>query len=543
MQEWPLLAHTVIDHAARFHGRREVVTRSIEGPIHRTSWEQIARRARRCASALVRLGVRPGERIATLGWNTWRHLEAWYGIMGAGAVCHTLNPRLFRDQLRYIASHAGDSWILADPGFAEIAADLARECPGVKGIVWLCDRGHAPDAGPAAARCYEELLAAGDPEFAWLQVDERDAAGLCYTSGTTGNPKGVLYSHRSNVLHALAANGADAFALSARSVVLPVVPMYHANAWSLVFSAPMAGAKLVLPGAKLDGASLYELLETERVDLTAAVPTVWLGLLAWLEAEKRRLSCLARVVIGGSAVPRSMLEKFEREHGVQVVHAWGMTELSPLGTLAIPTAEVEAFPDEAKLAQRLKQGRPIYTVDLKITDDSGRELPWDGASAGHLSARGPGVVREYMGGEGGALLDADGFFPTGDVATLDAHGFIQITDRSKDVIKSGGEWISSIEIENLAVGHPGIAEAAVIGVRHRKWDERPLLIAVRRSGSRVTGRELLDFLAPKLARWWLPDDVVFVDELPHTATGKLQKVALRERFAGHRLPTDADGGT
>jgi fatty-acyl-CoA synthase len=397
-----------------------------------------------------------------------------------------------------------------------------------------------PDTGVEGSLAYEDLLAGADPEFRWVEVDERDAAGLCYTSGTTGNPKGVLYSHRSNVLHALAANGADAFALTARTTVLPVVPMYHANAWSLVFSAPMAGAKLVLPGARLDGASLFELLDAERVTLSAAVPTVWLGLLSYLESEGKRLEHLERVVIGGSAVPRSMLEKFERDHAVEVVHAWGMTELGPLGTLAIPTAEIDALPPGEKLAQRLKQGRPIYTVDLALVDDVGRALPWDGATAGHLLARGPSVVREYFRGEGGAPLDASGFFPTGDVASIDAHGFVQITDRSKDVIKSGGEWISSIEIENLAVGHPEIAEAAVIGIRHRKWAERPLLIAVRRPGSQLTAQALLEFLAPKLARWWLPDEVVFVDEIPHTATGKIQKLGLRERFASHRLVTDRD---
>jgi fatty-acyl-CoA synthase len=539
MQEWPLLAHTILDHAERFHPRQEIVSRALDGAIDRTSYAQAAQRARRCASALVRLGVRPGDRIATLAWNTGRHFEAWYGIMGAGAVCHTLNPRLFRDQLRYIAEHAGDGWILADPPFAEIAVDLVRECRALRGVIWLCERSGVPDVAIERSLAYEELLAQADPEFRWIEVDERDAAGLCYTSGTTGNPKGVLYSHRSNVLHALAANGADAFALSARTSVLPVVPMYHANAWSLVFGAPMAGAKLVLPGARLDGASLFELLDRERVTLTAAVPTVWLGLLAYLESEGRRLEHLERVVIGGSAVPRAMLERFERDHGVEVVHAWGMTEMSPLGTLAIPTAEVDALPPEAKLAQRLKQGRPIYTVDLALVDDRGRALPWDGSTAGHLHVRGPGVVRDYFRGEG-SPLDPDGFFPTGDVASIDAHGFVQITDRSKDVIKSGGEWISSIEIENLAVGHPEIAEAAVIGARHRKWDERPLLIAVRRPGSQLSGSALLDYLAPRLARWWLPDEVVFVDEIPHTATGKIQKRALRERFAAHRLATDRD---
>ena len=537
MQEWPLRVSTVIDHAALYHGDREVVTRSVEGPLHRTTWAQVCGRARRCASALSRLGAGRGDVVATLAWNTWRHLEAWYGITGAGAVYHTLNPRLFPEQIAYIAGHAGDRWVLADLGFEPILERLAEACPGIEGFVLLTDREHMPSTGLRNALCYEELLEEADPEFTWVEGDEGEAAGLCYTSGTTGNPKGVLYSHRSNVLHSLAANGADAFGLTSRSVVLPVVPMFHANAWALAFSAPMAGAKLVLPGPRLDGESVYELLDTERVSDSAAVPTVWLMLLQYLERTGKELPHLERVVIGGSAVPRMMMETFERRYGVEVLHAWGMTEMSPLGTVGVLKGGMESLDRERRTELKLKQGRPLYTVEMRIVDDEGRELPRDGEAFGHLLVRGPAVVSEYFKEEGGRVLDADGWFHTGDVATIDADGFMQITDRSKDVIKSGGEWISSIDLENAAVGHPKVAEAAVIGIEHPKWDERPLLIVVPAGGEPPTRDELLEYLSDKVAKWWLPDDVVVVDEIPHTATGKIQKRALREQFAGHRLPT------
>ena len=536
MQEWPLLVPTILDHAARWHGEREIVTRTVEGPMHRTTYAEIHSRARRVAKALQRLGVRPGDRVGTLAWNTHRHMESWYGIMGAGAICHTLNPRLFPEQIVYIANHAEDAYILADTTFLPILEGVQAQLTHLKGVVLLTDRAHMPETKLRNVLCYEELVAAEDDDFEWVQVDENDACGLCYTSGTTGNPKGVLYSHRSNVLHALACGNADAFGLRSFDSVLPVVPLFHANAWSLVFSAPIVGAKLVMPGMKLDGQSVHELLETEAVTFTAAVPTVWLMLLQYLEKEGKKLSTLKRVAIGGSACPRAMIEKFEDDYGVEVMHAWGMTEMSPLGTLGSFKAGMESLPREERIQQKLKQGRPPYTVDMKITGDDGTPLPHDGKAFGNLKVRGPAVAAGYFKGEGGVILDEKGWFDTGDVSTLDPRGFMQITDRAKDVIKSGGEWISSIDLENTAVGHPAVLEAAVIGVAHRKWDERPLLIVVKKPGAEVSKDELLDYMKDKVAKWWLPDDVVFVDEIPHTATGKIQKLTLRERFKDYRLP-------
>ncbi len=536
MQDWPLLVPTILDHAARWHGEREIVTRTVEGPMHRTTYAEIHSRARRVAKALQRLGVRSGERVGTLAWNTHRHMESWYGIMGAGAVCHTLNPRLFPEQIVYIANHAEDAYILADTTFVPILEGVQAQLTHLKGVVLLTDRAHMPETKLRNVLCYEDLVAAEDDEFDWVQVDENDACGLCYTSGTTGNPKGVLYSHRSNVLHALACGNADAFGLRSFDSVLPVVPLFHANAWSLVFSAPIVGAKLVMPGMKLDGQSVHELLETEGVTFTAAVPTVWLMLLQYLEKEGKKLSTLKRVAIGGSACPRAMIEKFEDDYGVEVMHAWGMTEMSPLGTLGSFKAGMESLPREERIQQKLKQGRPPYTVDMKITGDDAKPLPHDGKAFGNLKVRGPAVAAGYFKGEGGVILDEDGWFDTGDVSTLDPRGFMQITDRAKDVIKSGGEWISSIDLENTAVGHPAVLEAAVIGVAHPKWDERPLLVVVRKPGAEVTKEELFDYMKDKVAKWWLPDDVVFVDEIPHTATGKIQKLTLRERFKDYRLP-------
>jgi len=535
MQDWPLLVPSILDHAARWHGEREVVTRTIEGPIHRTTYAEIHSRARRVAKALQRLGVRVGDRVGTLAWNTHRHMETWYGIMGAGAVCHTINPRLFPEQIVYIANHAEDAWIFADTTFLPILEGLQEQLQTVKGVVVLTDRAHMPETKLRHALCYEELLAAEDDDFAWVKVDERDACGLCYTSGTTGNPKGVLYSHRSNVLHALACGNADAFGLRSFDSVLPVVPLFHANAWSLVFSTPMVGAKLVMPGMKLDGASVHELLETEKVTFTAAVPTVWLMLLQYLEAEGKKLTTLKRVAIGGSACPQAMIEKFEKNYGVEVMHAWGMTEMSPLGTLGAFKAGMEDLGPEERIKAKLKQGRPPYTVEMRITDDAGKVLPHDGVAFGHLQVRGPAVAGGYLKGEGGRILDAEGWFDTGDVSTIDERGFMQITDRAKDVIKSGGEWISSIDLENTAVGHPAVMEAAVIGVAHPKWDERPLLIVVKKQGQEVSKEELLAYMKDKIAKWWMPDDVVFVKEIPHTATGKIQKLALREQFKDHKL--------
>ncbi|HYD47234.1 MAG TPA: 3-(methylthio)propionyl-CoA ligase [Terriglobales bacterium] len=536
MQDWPLLVSSIIDHAARYHGEREVVTRTVEGPLHRYTYADLHLRSRQVAQALARLGVAHGDRIGTLAWNTHRHMEAWYGIMGLGAVCHTLNPRLFPEQITYIANHAEDSYIFTDLTFVPILAAIEAHLPALRGVIVMTDRAHMPDTKLRNPICYEDLIAAENGDFTWRRLDENDACGLCYTSGTTGNPKGVLYSHRSNVIHALLVSAGDAFGLRSADNVLPVVPMFHANAWALAFAAPMAGAKLVMPGAKMDGASIYELLEHEQVSFTAAVPTVWLMLLQYLESENKKLSSLKRVAIGGSACPRSMIEAFEKKYGVEVMHAWGMTEMSPLGTLGSMKAGMENLGDEERIRIKLKQGRPPYGVEMKITADDGAELPRDGVAFGNLKVKGPAVAKGYFKGEGGQILDDQGWFDTGDVATLDPYGFMQITDRAKDVIKSGGEWISSIDLENTAVGHPEVAEAAVIGVRHPKWDERPLLIVVRKPGSSIGREQILDYLRDKIAKWWMPDDVVFVEEIPHTATGKIQKTALRDKFKDHVLP-------
>jgi fatty-acyl-CoA synthase len=537
MQDWPLVVPAILDHAGTYHGEREIVTRTIEGPIHRYTYADLHSRARKVAKALRRLGVKSGERVATLAWNTHRHMEAWYGIMGVGAICHTINPRLFPEQIVYIANHAEDTYIFVDLTFVPILEGVRKDLKSLVGVVVMTDAAHMPQTSLRNVLCFEDLVAAEDDDFRWVEVDENDACGLCYTSGTTGNPKGVLYSHRANVIHALVTTSGDAFGLRSADSVLPVVPMFHANAWSLAFSAPLTGAKLVMPGAKMDGASIYELLENEGVTFTAAVPTVWLMLLNYLESEKKKLTTLKRVAIGGSACPRSMIEKFEEVYGVNVMHAWGMTEMSPLGTIGSLKAGMERLPHEEKIRQKLKQGRPPFTVEMKITDDAGKELPRDGKAFGHLKVRGPAVAKGYFKGEGGKILDEEGWFDTGDVSTLDALGFMQITDRAKDVIKSGGEWISSIDLENAAVGHPEVAEAAVIGVPHPKWDERPLLIVVRKPETAVTKESILDYLKDKVAKWWMPDDVVFVDEIPHTATGKIQKLTLRQRFHDFKLPT------
>ena len=537
MQDWPLRVTTIIDHAARFHGDREIVTRSVEGPITRTTYKEIHLRARKVAQALTKLGVKEGDVVATMAWNTARHLEAWYGIMGMGAVCHTLNPRLFAEQLVYIVNHAEDKIIFLDLTFVPILEGIADQLPKVKAYVIMTDKAHMPATKLKNALCFEEIVEAEDGNFKWAEVDENAACGLCYTSGTTGNPKGVLYSHRSNVLHSMAANMGDALGMKSTDAILPVVPMFHANAWGIAFAAPAVGAKIVMPGANMDGASIYELLDTEKVSVTAAVPTVWLMLLQYLEKSGAQLPALNRVVIGGSAAPRSMIEVFEKNYDVKVFHAWGMTEMSPMGTLGALKAGMEDLPLEKQIDVKVKQGRAIYTVEMKITDDDGNELPSDGKAFGHLMVRGPAIAGAYLKGEGGNILDKDGWFDTGDVATIDPQGYMQITDRAKDVIKSGGEWISSIEIENLAVGHPKVTEAAVIGIVHPKWDERPLLIVIPKEGEKPTKEEILRYMDGKIAKWWMPDDVVFVTEIPHTATGKIQKLALREQFKDYKLPT------
>jgi fatty-acyl-CoA synthase len=537
MQDWPLTLDKILDHAAQWHGSREIVSRSVEGPIVRTNYADIRRRAKRLSNALKGLGVKPGDRVATLAWNTGRHIEAWYAIMGLGAVCHTLNPRLFPDQLCYIISHAEDQVLFTDLTFLPTLIERRADMKSVRHVIVMTDDGHMASVGLDGALCFETLVEENGEDCVWGGFDENTAAGLCYTSGTTGNPKGVLYSHRSNFLHTLVTLQHDVMGLSGRDVVLPVVPMFHANAWGLAFSCPAVGCKVVMPGQKLDGQSVYELLESEGVTFSAAVPTVWQMLLQHLRGANARLTTLKRVVIGGSAVPESLVRAFRDEFGVEVTHAWGMTETSPLGTLSTPTPEVAAMPAEQQLQYKLKQGRPPAGIELKLTDDDGKTQPHDGATFGRLKVKGPFVVGEYFKGEGGAILDNEGFFDTGDVATIDALGYMQITDRAKDVIKSGGEWISSIEIENLAAGHPKAMIAAVIGVAHPKWDERPLLLVKLKEGESATREEFLQYLEGKIARWWMPDDVVFVDDIPLGATGKIDKKLIRQRFADYTLPT------
>ncbi|NIF51374.1 3-(methylthio)propionyl-CoA ligase [Burkholderia sp. Ax-1724] len=537
MMDVPLTVSSLLAHAARHFGSTEIVSRRIEGDLHRYTYRDCEQRAKQLAQALIALGVEAGERVATLAWNGYRHLEAYYGTAGFGAVCHTINPRLFPDQIAYIVNHADDAYVLFDTTFAALVDTLAPQCPKVRGWIALCDEAHLPSM-QTPVLCYETLMAAQDGHFAWPALDERQASYLCYTSGTTGNPKGALYSHRSTVLHALGASLPDAMCLSARDSVLPVVPMFHVNAWGIPHAAPLTGAKIVLPGKDLDGKSLYELMERERVTYSAGVPTVWLGLLNYLREAGVKFSSLERTVIGGSACPPAMLRTFEDDYGVQVIHAWGMTEMSPLGTLSKLTWEQSQRPvaEQRKLLE--KQGHTIYGVDMKIVGEDGRELPWDGVAFGDLHVRGPWVIDRYFRKDDAPLVD--GWFPTGDVATIDRDSFLHITDRSKDVIKSGGEWISSIDVENVAIAHPGVAEAACIACAHPKWTERPLLVVVKRAGHEPTREELLAFYDGKVAKWWIPDDVVFVDELPHTATGKLQKLKLRDRFRDHVLPSALD---
>lgn len=537
MMDMPLLVSSLIAHAARHAGDVEIVSRRVEGDIHRYTYRDCEARSKRLAQALTGLGVGVGERIGTLAWNGYRHVEAYYGISGMGAVCHTINPRLFPEQIAYIVNHAEDRYVLFDLTFAPLVDQLAPQCPNVKGWIAMTDDAHLPK-GATPYLCYETLVGARDGDYAWPLLDERQASSLCYTSGTTGHPKGALYSHRSTVLHAYGAALPDAMGLSSRDAALPVVPMFHVNAWGLPYTAALTGTKLVLPGKDLDGKSLYELIESERVTFSAGVPTVWLGLLGYMREAGVRFSTLERTVIGGSACPPSMLETFEDVYDVRVIHAWGMTELSPLGTLAkLNWAQSQrGIGEQRRLLE--KQGRVIYGIDMRIVGEDGRELPWDGVAFGDLQVRGPWVIDRYFGIDASPLVD--GWFPTGDVATIDADGFLQITDRSKDVIKSGGEWISSIDVENVAVAHPAVAEAACIACAHPKWTERPLLVVVKRAGMDVTRDELLAFYEGKVAKWWIPDDVAFVDALPHTATGKLQKLKLREQFRGHVLPTAVD---
>ena len=545
MMQMPLLISSLIVHAERHHPEREVVSRRVEGDIHRTTYKSVAQRARRVANALSSLGVKPGDRVATLAWNGYRHMELYFGVSGSGAVLHTVNPRLHPDQILYIADHAEDQVMFFDLTFLPLIQAVAGRAKTVKHWVAMTDRAHMPPAEQAAQipnlLCYEDLLEAQSDRYVWPSFDENTASSLCYTSGTTGNPKGVLYSHRSTVLHTLAAALPDCLGCGATDVVLPVVPMFHVNSWGIVYLAPMTGAKLVLPGPGLDGKSLYELFESEGVTVSAGVPTVWQGLLAYVDAGGLKFSTMRRSAIGGSACPPAMIKKFRDDYGVRVIHAWGMTEMSPIGTAAAFKGHHVELTPEQQLAVMSTQGRAVYGVDMKIVGENGAELPWDGKESGDLLVRGPWIIDRYFKNEGGDPLvrdqDGDGWFPTGDVAKIDRDGYMIITDRSKDVIKSGGEWIGSIDLENIAMAHPAVAMAACIAARHPKWDERPLLVVVKKPGAEVTREELLAFYDGKIAKWWTPDDVVFVDAIPLGATGKMQKIKLREQFKDHKLPT------
>jgi fatty-acyl-CoA synthase len=532
----PLLISSLLEHADRVSGDREIVTRSVEGPIHRYTYRDAHTRSRQLANALTSLGVQLGDRIATLAWNTYRHFETYYAVSGIGAITHTLNPRLAPAQLIYIVNHAEDSYIFADTNLVPLIEAVAGELTALKGVVVMTDKVHMPDAKIDNLLCYEELIDSHSDDFGWPEFDEKTASSLCYTSGTTGNPKGALYSHRSTIIHAYASALPDTLNLAEREVILPVVPMFHVNAWGIPYGATMTGAKLVFPGPKLDGESIHELLVSEEVTLAAGVPTVWLGLLNYWRENNTRVPSLKRTVIGGTAIPQSMLQAFQDDYGVEVRHAWGMTEMSPLGTVCLIKPSM-ADADKAERERiQIKQGRPVFGVDMKIVDDQGKELPHDGKAYGELMVRGPWITSGYYKLEGSEAHGNDGWFATGDVCTIDPDGYLEITDRSKDVIKSGGEWISSIDLENQAMGHPDVLQAAVIGVPHPKWDERPLLIVVPAPDKQPDLAAVNDYLSDKVAKWWLPDDMILVDELPLGATGKVLKTKLREQFGDHKLP-------
>ncbi|MGJ7544152.1 3-(methylthio)propionyl-CoA ligase [Variovorax sp. LT1R16] len=541
MQDQPLLISSLIEFAERHHGDGEIVSRRVEGDIHRYTWADVARRSRQVANALDGENLLFSDRIATLAWNGYRHLELYYGVSGSGRVLHTINPRLHPEQIAWIANHAEDQILCFDLSFLPLVQAVHAKCATVKKWIALCDADKLPaDSGIPGLVSYEAWIGGQSTDYAWPSFDENSASSMCYTSGTTGNPKAALYSHRSTILHAYAAALPDVMGLSARDSVLPVVPMFHVNAWGIPYSAALTGAKVVFPGPALDGKSVYELIEAEKVTYAAGVPTVWQMLLTHMKPAGLRFSTLKRTVIGGSACPPAMIHAFQQDYGVEVLHAWGMTEMSPLGTLCTLKNKHLEMSAEAQDAIRLKQGRAIFGVDMKIVDGDGKELPWDGKAYGDLLVKGPWIVKEYFKAEGGDPLVLDdqqrGWFPTGDVATIDADGFLQITDRSKDVIKSGGEWISSIDIENIAVAHPAIAMAACIGVFHPKWDERPVVAVVKRPGAEVTREELLKFYEGKTAKWQIPDDVIFVEAIPIGATGKILKTKLREQLKGYKLP-------
>jgi acyl-CoA synthetase (AMP-forming)/AMP-acid ligase II len=537
MMSKPLLISSIIEHAARHFGSNEIVSRRTEGDVHRYTYRECHQRAKKLANAFRKLDIKIGDRIATLAWNGYRHMEAYYAVSGSGAVLHTINPRLHPEQIAYIINHAEDQFLLFDITFLPIIQAIASHCPTIRGFVMMCDKERLPtDGGIANLLCYEDLINANSDEFEWPLFDENSASSLCYTSGTTGNPKGALYSHRSTVLHSYASAMPDALNVSARDSVMPVVPMFHVNAWGIPYSAPLTGAKLVFPGPHMDGKSLYELFEQEKVTFSAGVPTIWLGLLNYVAQNNLKFSTFKRTIIGGSACPPSMMKTLMHTYGVEVVHAWGMTEMSPLGTTGTLQAKHMAMTTEQQEAILLKQGHAVYGVDMKIVSDTGEELPWDGKTYGNLLVKGPWIISSYFKHEGGDMLE-DGWFPTGDVATIDADGYMQITDRSKDVIKSGGEWIGTIDLENVAMSYPGVQQAACIGVFHPKWDERPLLLIVKKPDAEIDKHELLQFYEGKIAKWWTPDDVVFIDALPLGATGKIQKNKLRDQFKDYHLPT------
>lgn len=540
MMDMPLMISSLLVHAARHAGDIEIVSRRVEGDVHRTTYAEAELRSRKLAQALARLGCEPGDRVGTLAWNGYRHFEIYYGSSGSRLVCHTINPRLFPEQIAWIVNDAADRVLCFDLSFLPLVEKIAPELTTIAHYVLMTDRAHMPASTTLPGLlCYEELVEAEDGDWAWPQFDENTASSICYTSGTTGHPKGAVYSHRSTLLHSYGLAMPDAMGVGGRDVILPVVPMFHVNAWGVPYAAPMVGAKLVFPGPHLDGKSLYELMEAEGVTFSAGVPTVWLGLITYARQQGLRFSSLRRTVIGGSACPPAMMRTLEDDFGVEVIHAWGMTEMSPLGTLARLKAKHDALDPDARHRILETQGRAIFGVDMAIVDDAGRALPWDGKASGNLVVRGPWVIDRYFGREDSPLIEVDGqrWFPTGDVAAIDPDGYMQITDRSKDVIKSGGEWISSIDLENIAMAHPAVHEAAAIACHHPKWDERPLLVVVKKPGAEVGAAELLAHFEGRIARWQIPDDVVFVDEIPHTATGKIQKLKLREQFRGHRLPS------
>jgi fatty-acyl-CoA synthase len=538
MMESELLISSILRHADKNFGDREIVSVTADNPLHRYTYADCCRRTRQLANAMAKLGLDHGDRIATLAWNDYRHLEAYYAIGGAGFVCHTVNPRLFPEQIVFIINHAEDKWLFVDLLILPLVEKIADQIPGVEGFVVMTDDANMPETSLKNAVSYESLIGSESDEYEWPEFDERTACALCYTSGTTGNPKGVLFSHRSQILHAYAAVSPDVMNLRSRDCVLPVVPLFHVNAWGIPYAAMMVGTKLVFPGPKMgDGETLYQLLEQEGVSLSLGVPTVWLALLQYAEASGQKLNRLERTIIGGAAVPEAMIREFRDKHDVDVIQGWGMTEMSPLGTVSTPKFGTENLSPDEMISLKAKAGRGIVGVEMRIVNDEGKELPWDGVAYGALQVRGPWICSDYYKLEGESESHTeDGWFDTGDVATIDELGYMAITDRTKDVIKSGGEWISSIDVENTAMGHAAVAEAAVIGVPHPKWSERPLLIIIKAEGAELTGEEILQWLDGKIAKWWIPDDVVFVDEIPHTATGKIKKIDLRKQFADYKLP-------